>query len=173
MGRDDESVITSTHRTGIYSIVSYDSADLPEEFNLGLTFEGKGGEQWEFSTLVKKQFNGSLVTVDNTQEIKGIGVTVSNLEFGPGGLLLTYQKFSEKVDRLSIMSFMDFRVVDSLGNELVRRESGSFGSDRLMKGTHLFDPVDGDATEVTITPYIKFPKQGECEVGMGLRWMLI
>ena len=30
-----------------------------------------------------------------------------------------------------------------------------------MKGTHLFDPVDGDATEVTITPYIKFPKQGE------------
>ena len=53
-----------------------------------------------------------------------MGLPFLILNLVPGGLLLTYQKFSEKVDRLSIMNFFDFRVVDSLGNELVMREAG-------------------------------------------------
>lgn len=167
MGGDDEKVVTPTYRTGIMDIKAYetkyfsDMTDLPEAFVLGLRFEGKDDKEWEFSIPVKKQSNATFIALDHTQERRGIELSVLGLNHGPGGLLLTYRTATKVLDPLRVMDHLEFKVVDSLGNELAVRGGGADGYDRLMNGSYLFDPIDSDATEVTITPYIEFPKQGE------------
>ena len=156
-GSSGETEITPTYRTGLYNIEPA-STDIPEKFTLGLFFEGEGGERWKFSVPVKTQSSAELVTVNHTQQAGGIGLNIPNLEISPVGLRLTYNTVLEENEFL-FGAFMTFKVVDSLGNELVVSSEGGGHAEAVndkiyAKGNSLFEPIDDNVTELTITPYL-------------------
>ena len=60
---------------------------------------------------------------------------------------------------------MTFKVVDSSGNELVVSSEGGGHAEVVKdkiyaKGNSLFEPIDDNVTELTITPYLILPAGG-------------
>lgn len=162
-GSSGETEITPTYRTGIYNIEPSD-IEVPEEFKLGLFFEGKGGERWKFSIPVKTQTGAELVTINETQQAGNIGLDISNLEVSPVGLRLTYNTVVEEGE-FPLGAYIKFRAVDSSGAELaVSSEGGGYGEHVngkvYIKGNSLFEPIDENITALTITPYLDLPSAG-------------
>jgi hypothetical protein len=159
VSRDRE--ITPTHWTNVVSIEPYRMA-LPKRFEIGMSFEGKAGERWYFSTPVEEQPGVRQVTINHSQQTEGVNLFVEDVKIGRAGFLLRHEVASEKY--YDLMTFVQFRAVDSFGNELAVSGGGPGGGpygERRVYGTTLFDPVEELAKELTITPYLSIPKQGE------------
>ena len=156
-----ETEISSNHRTGIANIDALE--ELPEAFTLGLTFKGKDGKQWDFSTPVSTQANVQSVAIHQTQKAGGIDLTVTDLQVSPAGILLTLSAKSEKTGYLS-SGMLDFKVIDEKGNELVSHSGGSkvelIAGREHLTGTRLIDPIADHVKELTITPYLVQPIGG-------------
>ena len=165
-GNSGETEITPTYRTGIDNI-EVASGELPKKFELGLIFEGKGGERWKFSVPVQEQSSAEFVTINHRQEAANIDLTISNLEISPLGLRLNYITLTGENESLteSFGSFITFKAVDSLGNELVVSSEGGGQAEIVngkihSKGNSLFEPVDETVKELTVTPYLILPSGG-------------
>ncbi len=157
--------VTPTFWTNVISIEPY-RIELPGKFDLGMNFEGKNGEEWNFSTPVEEQLGVEQVTINHSQQTEGIDLFVESIKIGHTGFLLRYEVASEKHHDLTTL--LEFRVVDSLGNELAAigggKENGNangFFVDGRVYGTRLFDSVDEHDKELTIIPYLLIPKQGD------------
>ena len=162
-GNGGQTEITPTYQTGIYNIEP-SGIDVPEKFKLGLFFEGEGGERWKFSIPVKTQTGAEFVPVNHTQQVEGIGLSIPNLEISPVGVRLTYNTVSEE-NGFHFGAFINFRAVDSSGNELVVSSGGGGHVEAVngkvhTKGNSLFEPIDDNVTELTITPYLDSPSGG-------------
>lgn len=162
-GTSGETEITPTYRTGIYNIEPSD-INIPQTFKLGLYFEGKGGEQWEFSIPVKTQSSAEFVAINQTQQAGDVVLNISNLEISPVGLRLTYNTITEE-NEFSQGAYIKFRAVDASGNELVISSEGGGHGETVngkiySKGNSLFEPIDDNVTELTITPYLDVPSGG-------------
>ncbi|MCG3087446.1 DUF4179 domain-containing protein [Sporosarcina cyprini] len=162
-GNGGETEITPTYRRGIYNIEP-SGIDVPEEFKLGLSFEGKGGERWKFFIPVKTQTGAEFVTIDETQQAGGVGLNISTLEISPVGLRLTYNTVAEENEFFS-GAYIKFKAVDSSGNELtISSEGGGHSKNEngkiYAKGNSLFEPIDESVTKLTITPYLDLSSVG-------------
>lgn len=152
----DEVVISPTERTGIYELVHYqeETAPLKEQFELGLWFEGEGGEKWDFHIPVVKQ-EVRQIAIDEVQQLEDLKLIVSSINTGPGGILVNY-KVESPYDQY-IGSFVRFEVFDENGNEYKMNRGGSTGA-RYKKGTFLFEPIKDDVTQLIINPVMDIPK---------------
>lgn len=162
MGRGDEVVISPTERTGIYELGTIKPEReqlLKEEFELGLWFEGKGGEKWDFHIPVVKQAAVQLIDINEVQQLEehNLKLIVTSIESGPGGMLLNY-KIESPYDR-NLASFIRFQVFDENGNEYKANTGGGYG-ERYVKMNVLYDPIKDDATQLTINPYMYIPEEG-------------
>ena len=147
---------TSAEIHQVYSSVD----DLPEDFELGLHFNGQNGEVWDFAIPISRKNNTKLIPIEHTQEVDDIKVSVASLKLSPSGILLTFK--SESAEDKFLVGAVDFQIIDSSGKELFIREGyGSSNDSKYLNSEYIFDPVSKDATELTITPYINIPKQGE------------
>lgn len=152
-----ETEISPTQRTGIINIDSYD--DLPETFSLGVNFIGEDGKQWDFSTPVSKKSIVESISINHTQDVKGIELTVSDLKVSPAGLQFN---FSANSGIMNIIpnAYLDFKVIDGKGNELVSHS----GTSKMQKidgkeyyfGERLIEPTESNVKKLTVTPYITF-----------------
>ncbi|GEN85192.1 hypothetical protein SLU01_35040 [Sporosarcina luteola] len=156
MGRDAEVVISPMERTGIYELGYYQEETVPlkEKFELGLWFEGEGGEEWDFHIPVVKQVVKQ-IAIDEVQQLEDLKLIVSSINTGPGGMLINY-KVESPYDQ-HIGSFVRFEVFDENGNEYKMNYGGSTGA-RYKKGTFLFVPIDEDVTQLTINPVMYIPE---------------
>ena len=152
--------VTPTFWTNVISIEPYRMV-LPKSFDLGMSFEGKNGEEWHFSAPVEEQPGVQQVAINHSQQTDGVDLFVENIKIGRTGFLLRYEVASEKYH--DVLTFVEFRIVDSLGNELALSGGGKEnGYERgRVYGTRLFDSVDEHDKELTIIPYVSIPKQGE------------
>lgn len=162
-GSSGETEITPTYRTGIYNIEPADT-NVPGKFKLGLFFEGKGGERWKFFIPVKTQSRAELVTINQTQQVGSVVLNIPNLEMSPVGLRLTYNTVAGEND-FPLGAFIKFRAVDSSGKELIISSEGGGHGETVngkvyTKGNSLFEPIDDNVTELTITPYLELPSGG-------------
>ncbi|MDW0111973.1 DUF4179 domain-containing protein [Sporosarcina saromensis] len=165
-GNSEETEITPTFRRGIYNIEPSDIV-VPEEFKLGLSFEGEGGERWKFFIPVNKQSGAKFVTIDETQQVGGVGLNISALEISPVGLRITYNTVAKENEFLS-GAYIKFKAVDSSGNELAISSEGGGHSNFINGniytiGNSLFEPIDENVTELTITPYLDLSSGGGVE----------
>ena len=165
-GSSGETEITPTYRTAIDN-VDVASGELPKKFELGLFFEGKGGERWKFSVPVQEQSGAEFVTINHTQRAGSIDLTVSNLEISPLGLRFNYNTLTDENEFPSgeFGSFIEFKIVDSSGNELVISSEGGGQAEVVngkihSKGNSLFEPVDDIVKELTVTPYLILQSEG-------------
>lgn len=158
---EDYLELTPTHRTAIAEIYPVTvGEEFPEKFQLGLHFDGKNGEKWDFTIPIAKKNNTQFIPVEYTDKIEGVIVSVSGLEVGPGGILIKAKSETKKYKHLE--SLLDFKVKDSLGNELLTRTlHGTSNTWNRLNYDIVFDPASSEATELIITPYINIPKQGE------------
>ena len=158
MGRDEEVVISPTERTGIYDLVHYQEETVPlkEKFELGLWFEGEGGEKWDFHIPVVKQ-EVRQIAIDEVQQLEDpyLKLIVTSIESGPGGMLLNY-KVESPYDQY-MGSFVRFEVFDVNGNEYKMNSGGSTGA-HYKKGTFLFEPIKDDVTQLIINPIMYIPE---------------
>ena len=157
--------VTPTFWTNVISIEPYRMV-LPKSFDLGMNFEGENGEEWHFSTPVEEQPGVQKVTINYSQQTEGIDLLVEDIKIGRSGIILRYEVASEKHQDLTTL--VEFRVVDSLGNELgmsgggkENGDEGGFFEEGRVYGTRLFDSVDEHDKELTIIPYLQIPKQGD------------
>ena len=153
----NEDRISPNQGTVIYSVSSIGliKTELPKEFVLGISFDGESGEHWTFSVPVKEQSEVELVTINHSQVVEGIELTVSDLKIGAAGLLLTYNTWSNNYNA----GYLRFHIVDSLGN-VMEYHSGSNSGRFFNYGDYLYDPVDPKAKSLTITPMIVLPPAG-------------
>ena len=157
--------VTPTYWMQVISIEPY-RVVLPKKFDLGMNFKGKNGEEWHFSTPVEEQLGVEQIIINHSQQAEGIDLFIDDIKIGHTGFLLRYEAASEKYHDLTTL--VEFRAVDSLGNELTvsgggkenGNEDGVFEEGRVY-GTRLFDSVDEHVKELTIIPYLQIPKQGE------------
>lgn len=156
-GTYNETEKSPTQRTGIINIDSID--DLPEAFTLGVTFTGKNGEKWDFSNPVSKKSKVQSIAINHTQEVKGIELTVSDLKVSPAGLKFTFSAKSEQINYLS-NGYLDYKVVDDRGNELMSYSGGSeikiIDGKEYLTGTRLIDPIRDNVKTLTVIPHITF-----------------
>ena len=152
-----ETEISPMQRTGIINIESYD--DLPETFSLGVTFIGEDGKQWDFTTPVSKKSTVQSVAINHTQDVEGIELTVSNLKVSPAGLQFSFSANSEKLNLIP-NAYLDFKVVDDKGNELVSHSGASkmqkIEGKEFYTGDRLIDPIKDNVKKLTVIPYITF-----------------
>ena len=162
-GSSGETEITPTYRTGIANMEAVDT-NFSGQFELGLFFEGQGGERWEFSVPVEEKSSAELVTINHTQQAGNIDLAVSDLEISPLGLRFAYNAITEG-NEFPTGSYISFRVVDSSGNELVSSWEGGGQAEIVngkihSKGNSLFEPVGDTVKELTVTPYLIYPSEG-------------
>ncbi|WP_188069449.1 DUF4179 domain-containing protein [Brevibacillus brevis] len=159
-GSSKQTQITPTLATGIVNIDAING--LPQEFKLGLSFQGEDGKKWSFSLPISERTDTKRIPVNHKQQAGGIDLTVSDVTMGPAGLVVSFQAVTEEIGYLS--SYLEFKVVDEKGNELGAYSGGSQGkkSDgkEYLTGTRRFDPVTADVKELTITPYMSLPTNG-------------
>ncbi|MFS0577389.1 DUF4179 domain-containing protein [Sporosarcina sp. 179-K 3D1 HS] len=159
-GSLQETDVTPNYRTGLFSIDA--STDLPDEFTLGLRFEGTDGQRWKFKIPVKAQTNVDVVTLDETQQAGDISLAVTELKISPAGLLIRFN--AEAEENFFLTSNIDFKVVDDLGIKLGSHSGGSQGTLKdgreFFEGNRLFDPVSADARKLTITPVAQHASGG-------------
>lgn len=153
-----ETEISPNYRTGIINIDSIDN--LPEEFTLGVTFISKDGKQWDFSTPVNVKTNVQSVAINHSQEVEGIELAVTDLKVSPAGLQFTFSASSDEEKNYLSNGYLDFRVVDDKGKELMSYSGGSkiqtIDGKEQLTGTRLFDPITADVKTITVIPYFKF-----------------
>lgn len=164
IGLNDISPTVQTHLLNIHA------PDLPEAFDLDLTFQQGDSEKVDFTIPVSTQTDTKLVSIDNSHEAGSFTLELSNLKISPAGVLLAYNKtFPESEVNHLLSEYITFKVVDELGNELVSR-SGS-GAGEIMNGqeywtsSELYDPIDDHVKELTIIPYLDLPKAKRDENG--------
>lgn len=161
MGRDAEVVISPMERTGIYELGYYQEETVPlkEKFELGLWFEGEGGEKWDFHIPVVKQADQRLIAINAIQELDDLNLKliVTSIESGPGGMLLNYKIESPHDQHMA--SFIRFEVFDENGN-VYKMNTGSANGNLYLTGNLLFDPIKADATQLTINPIVYIPEEG-------------
>lgn len=159
-GSSEEDRKTDTYRTGILEIDS--PAPFPENSKLGLTFHAEDGKRWDFSIPVSVQNTVKLVPVGHKQQAGGIELTVTNVKIGPAGMLVTFDAVSKNTNYLP--SYLEFKVVDQSGKEIVSHSGGSQGKTidgkEYITGSRLFDPIGSDVKELKITPYLSLPSGG-------------
>jgi len=164
-GYGEESQSTTT-KTAIQTISVTD--DMPNAFELGLILHGENGENWYFSTPIKKITDMKKVPIQHSQNVDGIHLTVTELAISDTGVSISYESSEEKTDfEQSRAGDIEFLVVDQDGNEINGHSGGVKGEkvkDHVVyKSNKQFDPIDSTVTELTITPYIETPtdKGGE------------
>lgn len=159
-GSYEETEISPTARTGIINIDSLD--DLPETFSLGVTFTGEDGKQWDFSTPISKKSTVQFVAINHTQEVEDVELTVSDVKVSPAGLQFIFSANSEKI--ISEASYLDFKVIDDTGNELLSHSGVSkmqkVDGKEYYTGERLIDPPKDNVKKLTVTPYITFSRVG-------------
>ncbi len=159
-GSFGETAISSTYHT---AIAEFDPLDeIPEQFTLGLHFEGEDGKKWDFSIPVEKETDSKLITVNHQEKVGDIDLTVTDVKLSPAGLLVTYQAWLNSDEYTS--GSIDFNVVDETGRTLSSHSGTSsieiIDGKKYMTGTCLLDPVEEGVNELTVTPYTVFPSGG-------------
>lgn len=153
----EEMEISPTQRTGIINIDSFD--DLPETFTLGVTVTGEDGKQWDFSTPVSKKSTVQSVAINHIQEEAGIELAVSDLKVSPAGLQFSFSANSEQINLIP-NAYLDFKVVDDTGTELVSHSGASkmqkVNGKEYYTGDRLIEPTKDNIKKLTVIPYITF-----------------
>ncbi|WP_442600609.1 DUF4179 domain-containing protein [Paenibacillus sp. KN14-4R] len=159
-GGSKENEVSSTYRKGILEIDP--TAAMPEAFNLGLSLEAEKGQKWSFTIPVKVRNDVKLVPIDHKQQVKGIDFNVTDLKVGPAGILVSFHALSKDTDHLS--SYIEFKMVDETGKEIVFHSGGSEGKiidgKEYISGSRRFDPIDPNVKQLKITPYLSLPTNG-------------
>ena len=123
------------------------------------TFIGEDGKQWDFTTPVSKKSTVQSVAINHTQDVEGIELTVSNLKVSPVGLQFSFSANSEKLNLIP-NAYLDFKVVDDKGNELVSHSGASkmqkIEGKEFYTGDRLIDPIKDNVKKLTVIPYITF-----------------
>ncbi|ASA24715.1 DUF4179 domain-containing protein [Paenibacillus donghaensis] len=152
-GGDKRTELSPSYVAGIFDLDAFDG--LPERFMLGLSFQGEGGKQWDFSLPVSLSGDVTRLAIDHKQEASGIELNISNLKIGPAGIRLFYQTVADETSRAEDL---EFRIVDEHGQELPSHSGGSTSERKAGieygKGSRLYDPAAADTKELTITPYL-------------------
>lgn len=144
-----------TNWTGIM-IINYYSFN-PDTLELGITFEGKQGEFFEFTKKVDKAQYENIIDIAKTQQIDNLKYEIHDIKWGTPGFLISYdaqykeENLTEVIFDFEMDVIFDFEVVDSSGKRL-KEISNKYGK-------QLFEPLENDMTELTITPYAKFDLQ--------------
>lgn len=163
-GSYGEKVISPTVRTGI---ARFDvKENMPDSFELGLSLNGKEGEEWKFTVPVKRISDTIYVPVNHQQQAEGIQLDVSKISFSPSGIALDY-KATEKgtIDNSQVgASFIEFRITDEHGKEITSHSGGGEGhfDNGVWNFSSIksFDPISGGVQKLTITPYLSLPSGG-------------
>lgn len=158
-GSIGETEVSPTYRTGIYEI---GAVDLPNEFNLGLTFKGEDKKKWKFKFPVKTQIDLEVVDLNHTQTADSIELNVPHVKISAAGLNFNFQAVAEENNHLAMN--IDFKIVDNFGNE-VSSHSGPTQSTinkgvKHISGYRIFDPIADDVKELIVTPYLQLPTGG-------------
>lgn len=144
--RTDES--SPTNWTGILHINYY--SFNPDTLELGMTFEGKQGELFEFTKEVVKARYENKIDLAKSEQIDNLKYEIHDIEWGTPGLLISYDAQYIEVNYRRDVIF-EFEVVDS-SNKRLKEISKKYGK-------QLFEPLETDVTELTITPIAKFDVQ--------------
>jgi len=142
----DES--SPTNWTGILNINYY--SFNPDTLELGITFEGKQGELFEFTKEVVKAKYENKIDIAKSQQIGNLKYEIHDIKWGTPGVLIEYDA-QYKEENYGRDVKLEFEVVDSSKKRL-KEISWKYGK-------QLFEPVENDVTELTITPYAKFDIQ--------------
>lgn len=158
-----EDVQSASTRTAIQDINV--TEDMPDAFELGLILHGENGETWYFSTPIEQITDISKISIQHSQNVDGIDLTVTELSISDTGVSISYESSEEGTDfELSRAGDIEFLMVDQDGNEIKSYSGGVTGKklkNRLVfKSNKLFDPIDTNVTELTITPYLSLPTDG-------------
>lgn len=144
--KTDES--SPTNWTGILRINYY--SFNPDTLELGITFEGKQGELFEFTKEVVKAQYENKIDIAKSQQIDNLKYEIHDIKWGTPGVLIAYDaQYMEGDYGTSVI--IEFDVVDS-SNRRLKEISRKFGK-------QLFEPLENEVTELTITPYAKFDIQ--------------
>lgn len=149
----DES--SPTNWTGILNINYY--SFNPATLELGITFEGKQGELFEFTKEVVKAEYENKIDIAKSSQIDNLKYEIHDIKWGTPGVLISYNaQYKVKNPTDTIIDYardvsIEFEVVDS-SNKQLKEISGKYGK-------QLFEPLENDVTELTIIPYTKFDIQ--------------
>jgi hypothetical protein len=162
-GSYGEENLSETTRTAIQEINV--TEEMPEEFELGLMLQGQKGETWYFSTPVEQITDIRKISVQHTQTVDGLTITVPEMSISETGVSIAYESVEEGTDfDLSRGGNIEFHVVDQNGNEITGRSGGASGErvkDKIeFRSSKQFDPLDSSVRELTITPYLVIPSGG-------------
>ncbi|QUG41885.1 DUF4179 domain-containing protein [Psychrobacillus sp. INOP01] len=137
-----------TNWTGILKINYY--TFNPDTLELGMTFEGKQGELFEFTKEVVKAQYENKIDIAKFQQIDNLNYEIHDIKWGTPGFLISYDA-QYKEENYGREVNLEFEVVDS-SNKRLKEISWKYGK-------QLFEPLENDVTELTITPYAKFDIQ--------------
>ncbi|UTR12720.1 DUF4179 domain-containing protein [Evansella sp. LMS18] len=162
-GSYGEENLSETTRTAIQEINV--TEEMPEEFELGLMLHGQKGETWYFSTPVEQITDIRKISVQHTQTVDGLTITVPEMSISETGVSIAYESVEEETDfDLSRGGNIEFHVVDQNGNDINGRSGGASGErvkDKIeFRSSKQFDPLDSSVRELTITPYLVIPSGG-------------
>lgn len=145
-----------TNWNGILDINYY--SFNPDTLELGITFEGKQGEFFDFKKEVVKAKYENEIEIAKTQQIDNFKFEIHDIKWGTPGLLISYDaQYKEKnkptdvIIEYSRTVGIEFEVIDST-NKRLNEISSKYGK-------QLFEPLEDDVTELTIIPYAKFDIQ--------------
>lgn len=134
--------------TGILNINYY--SFNPDTLELGITFKGSQGELFEFTKEVVKAQYENKIDIGKSQQIDNLKYEIHDIKWGTPGVLFAYDA-QYKEENYGRDVKLEFEVVDS-SNKRLKEISWKYGK-------QLFEPVENDVTELTITPYAKFDIQ--------------
>lgn len=142
-----------TNWTGILNINYY--SFNPETLELGITFEGKQGELFEFTKEVVKAKYENKINITKSQKIDNMKYEIEEIKWGTPGFLISYNaQYKEKNYARDVL--IEFEVFDDSNNRLKEISS--------KYGKQLFEPLDNDATEWTISPMLSLIFKGEMAI---------
>lgn len=162
-GSYGEDILSATTRTAIQEINV--TEEIPDKFELGLILHGENGETWYFSTPVQKITDVKEIPVNHSQTVDGVELTVTEISVSQTGVSLSYESSEDETDfELSRGGNIEFLMVDQDGNEITGHSGGASGelvkNKIVFKSNKHFDPIDGNVTELTITPHLVIPSGG-------------
>ena len=137
-----------TNWTGILKINYY--TFNPNTLELGITFEGKQGELFEFTKEVVKAQYENKIDIAKSQQVENLKYSIHDIKWGTPGILIAYDA-QYKEENYGMEVNIEFGVVDS-SNKRLKEISRKYGK-------QLFEPLENDVTELTITPYANFDIQ--------------
>ena len=139
---------------------------MPSAFEIGLSLHGKNSETWYFSAPIKKINDINKIPIQHSEVVDGIHLTVTELSLSDTGVSISYESFEEGADfELSRAGNIEFIIVDQNGNEIKSYSGGGTGriveDGMVFESKKHFDPIVPMVTEITITPYLSLPTDGE------------